>query len=82
MTCTALAQRSIPATFAGSQLASHAVAASVRHAAAIPFDAMRVIHAGWVQAGWVESSIIGSGRFERMLDTLEKVALGPLARRV
>jgi len=82
MTCNALAQRSTPVTFAGSQQASHAVVASVRHSAAMPFDAIRAMHAGWVQAGWIEPSIIGSGRFEWMLDTLEKAALGPLARRV
>jgi hypothetical protein len=54
----------------------------VRLALSIPFDAMRAIHAGKVRAGWIEPSIIGSGRVERTLDALEKLALGPLARRV
>jgi len=47
-----------------------------------PFDAVRALHAGWVRAGWVKPSIIASGRLERMLDALEKLTLGPLARRV
>jgi hypothetical protein len=46
------------------------------------FDAMRAFHAGWVRAGWIAPSIIASGRLERMLDFLEKLALGPWARRV
>jgi hypothetical protein len=43
---------------------------------------MRAIHAGLVQTGWIEPSIIASGRLEQMLDALEKRALGPLARSV
>ena len=75
MICNAFAPRTSPQ-------ASHHVVASVRLALSIPFDAMRANHAGWVQAGWIEPSIIASGRLERMLDALEKLTLGPLARRV
>jgi hypothetical protein len=45
------------------------------------FDALRAVYAGWVHAGWIAPSIIASGRLERHLDTLEKLALGPWARR-
>jgi len=81
MTCNALAPWT-PATFVGTQQASHSVMASMRLIPSAPFDAVRALHAGWVRAGWVKPSIIASGRLERMLDALEKLTLGPLARRV
>ena len=81
MTCNALAPWT-PTTFVAPQQASHSVMASMRLTPSAPFDAVRALHAGWVQAGWVKPSIIASGRLERMLDVLEKLTLGPLARRV
>ncbi len=46
-----------------------------------PFDAMRAQYAGAVQAGLVPRSLLASAQFERSLDSLEKLCLGPLARR-
>ena len=46
------------------------------------FDALRIQHAAAVRCGAVPLSLRGSARFERWVDTLEKAALGPLARRV
>lgn len=80
MICIALAPRT-PVIFARLP-ATHPVVAFVRLVSSALFDVVRVNHAGWVQVGWIEPSIIASGRLERMLDTLEKLALGPLARRV
>jgi hypothetical protein len=47
---------------------------------AMPFDVMRLQYASAVMAGLVQRSILASGRLERALDTLERLALGPLAR--
>jgi len=81
MTCNALAP-CVPTSFVGPLQASHSVAISMRLTPSAPFDAVRDLYAGWVRAGWVKPSIIASGRLERMLDALEKVTLGPFARRV
>jgi hypothetical protein len=81
MTCDALALRT-PVAFFELQQAGHPVETFVRIASSIVFDATRANHAAMVQAGWIEPSIIASGRLERMLNTFEKLALGPLARRV
>jgi hypothetical protein len=51
-------------------------------ASSMPFDALRACHARWVRAGWIAPSIIASGRLELRLDILEKLVLGPWARRV
>ena len=48
---------------------------------AAPFDALRFHYAYAVMAGMFQRSIIASGRLERALDSLEKLMLGPLARR-
>lgn len=50
--------------------------------AAMPFDALRFAYASAVRAGLVERSILASRDFERSLDRLERMTLGPLARRV
>ena len=81
MTCNAL-EPWTPTTVVGPQQSSHSVMPSMRLTPSTPFDAVRALHAGWVQAGWAKPSIIASGRLERMLDALEKLTLGPLARRV
>lgn len=47
-----------------------------------PFDLMRVQHANAVRAGWLPRSMLASRDFERSLDSLERLALGPYARRV
>lgn len=50
--------------------------------AALPFDALRFGHASAVRAGLVQRSLLASRDFERALGALERVVLGPLARRV
>jgi hypothetical protein len=47
-----------------------------------PFDALRAQHAGAVQAGLAPRSILAARDFEQALDALERLTLGPLARRV
>ena len=50
--------------------------------AVLPFDAMRANHAIAVKAGLVENSMLASRDFEHAVEALERVTLGPLARRV
>lgn len=50
--------------------------------AALPFDAIRFQHAGLVKAGLIRNSMLESRDFEHALGALERVTLGPLARRV
>jgi len=47
---------------------------------AAPFDALRRHYAHAVMAGLLPRSTIASGRLERLLDTMETLLLGPLAR--
>ena len=47
-----------------------------------PFDLARAQHAAGVQAGLLQRSLLASAEFERRLGQLERLALGPLARRV
>jgi hypothetical protein len=49
---------------------------------ALPFDTMRAQYAAAANRGIVERSLIASSRFERILAMLERVVLGPFARRV
>lgn len=49
---------------------------------ALPFDALRAQYAAAVQAGFIERSLLASAHVERMLDSLERLILGPRARRV
>lgn len=48
----------------------------------LPFDLMRAQHALAIRAGLIERSILGSRRFERQVDALETLCLGPFARSV
>lgn len=48
----------------------------------LPFDMAREQYAKAVQAGLIERSMLGWARFERHIDLLEKMTLGPWARRV
>ena len=48
----------------------------------LPFDMAREQYAKAVQMGLIERSLLRWARFERQLDLLEKVTLGPWARRV
>jgi len=47
----------------------------------MPFDTLRFQYAGAVMAGLVPRSILASAKSERAIDLLEKLALGPAARR-
>ena len=49
---------------------------------ALPFDAVRAQYAAAVRLGWVDRSLLASARVERLLASVEHLALGPLARRV
>ena len=51
-------------------------------AARFPFDAARANYATAVQSGLIEPSILASRDFERTLNWLETVTLGPWARQV
>jgi hypothetical protein len=59
---------------AGLQLISHAM-----H---LPFDVMRTQHAEAVHAGLMANSILESRDFEKTVDALEHITLGPFARNV
>jgi hypothetical protein len=50
--------------------------------AALPFDAIRFQHASLVKVGLIRNSMLESRDFERALGALERLTLGPLARRV
>lgn len=47
-------------------------------ALSLPFDAVRAQYAGAVNAGFIQHSMIASGKFERALGSIEQLALGPL----
>lgn len=47
-----------------------------------PFDAARSLYARAVQAGLIERSLLANAKFEHALGTLERLSLGPWARRV
>lgn len=49
---------------------------------ALPFDAARAQYGTAVELGLVRRSILASRRLERWLDRLERLSLGPFARRV
>ena len=51
-------------------------------AARFPFDAARAGYATAVQTGLIERSLLASRDFERTLNWLETVTLGPWARQV
>jgi hypothetical protein len=46
----------------------------------MPFDALRFQYASAVKAGLLPRSILASARAEQLIDRLEKLILGPLAR--
>ena len=48
----------------------------------LPFDMAREQYANAVQVGLIERSMLRWAKFERQLDLMEKMILGPLARRV
>lgn len=48
----------------------------------LPFDTVRAWYAIGVQAGLIRRSMLESRDFERALGSVERLLLGPLARRV
>lgn len=46
----------------------------------LPFDLARMHYASAVSAGVIQRSLLASARFSRLLNSLEIMALGPLAR--
>ena len=52
------------------------------HGLAAGFDLARAQYAAGVHAGLIERSLLASGAFERRLGVLERLTLGPWARRV
>ncbi len=48
----------------------------------LPFDMAREQYAKAVQFGLIERSLLGWAKFERQIDSLEKMMLGPWARKV
>jgi hypothetical protein len=46
-----------------------------------PLDLVRIQHAGAARAGLLPPSLIAAQRFERQLGRVERLMLGPLARR-
>ena len=70
----------------GFELAAGACAVAglqlISDAMHLPFDVMRTQHAEAVHAGLMANSILESRDFEKTVDALEHVALGPFARNV
>lgn len=48
----------------------------------LPFDMAREQYAKAVQVGLIQRSMLAWAKFERQIDLMEKVTLGPWARRV
>lgn len=48
----------------------------------LPFDVVRQQYANAVRVGLIEGSMLAGAKFERNLDSLEKLTLGPWARQV
>lgn len=53
-----------------------------RFHATAPFDIVRHLRAAWIQAGLQRRSMLADREFERTLGAVEKLWLGPWARRV
>lgn len=60
----------------------HSARSALHELLALPFDLVRHAHACAVRAGALPLSMRESQRFEQQLGSLERLLLGPLARRV
>jgi len=78
---TATGRRSLPASRAPCLESASLALNATQLCLVAPFEAMRSQYAGAVAAGLVPGSLLASARLERSLDNLEKLCLGPLARR-
>jgi hypothetical protein len=47
-----------------------------------PFDYAHILYAMAVRVGFLKDSMLASARFNRDINQLEKISLGPWARRV
>ena len=47
-----------------------------------PFDIAHILYAMAVRVGFLKDSMLASARFNRDINELEKISLGPWARRV
>jgi hypothetical protein len=48
----------------------------------LPFDYAHILYAMAVRVGFLKDSLLASARFNRNINILEKISLGPWARRV
>ena len=62
--------------------ASRAASRSFSHALGLPFDVAREEYSKAVRAGIAPRSMLASRDFSQALDALERLSLGPFARRV
>lgn len=69
----------LPGTQAADRLAG-ALREGASSMASLPFDLARGQHAAFVLAGAWPRSLLESTHFERQLDAIERLTLGPLAR--
>ncbi|QDL52778.1 hypothetical protein [Rhodoferax aquaticus] len=61
---------------------SHCMGSAGLALVALPFEIARAQYANAVQCGLLPQSLRAAARYAQSLDALEKLTLGPLARRV
>ena len=66
----------------GLATAAAAAGKTSQLALGLPFDVARETYAKAVQIGFIEDSMLAEAKFARDLGKLEKLSLGPWARRV
>jgi hypothetical protein len=67
---------------AALQHSTRLAVAAVQQALALPFELLRSGHAQAVRGGWAPRSLLQQRELDRGLQALERLALGPWARRV
>ena len=72
---------SVPGPESGLAQATSEVGRVVVNAFAMPFDAVRAQYARAARAGLIQRSMLAQRDFERALGSLERLLLGPWARR-
>ncbi|MDQ5898596.1 MAG: hypothetical protein RLZZ592_1952 [Pseudomonadota bacterium] len=55
---------------------------ALRNWLALPFDMARAQYANAVRGGLIRASMLASRDFEQLVGSMERLTLGPLARRV
>ena len=66
----------------GLAKAAAAVGQTSQLALSLPFDVARETYAKAVRIGFIEDSMLAEAKFARDLGKLEKLSLGPWARRI